>query len=50
MLCPGLFNVRGVDSSYNIRTNVSVRRGINRGIRVHNIQKGEVLFFSSAYI
>ena len=39
-----------VDSSYNIQTNVSVRRGFIWGINVHSIHKGEVLFFSSVYI
>ena len=39
-----------VDSSYHMRTNVSVGRGIIRGISVHNIHKGEVSLFSSMYI
>jgi hypothetical protein len=35
----------GVDSSYHVRTNVSVRRGIIWDISVHNIHKGVALFF-----
>ena len=34
-----------VVSSYDVQTNVSVR-----GTSIHNIHKGEVLFFSSLYI
>ena len=41
---------QGVDSSYNVRNNVSVVRGIFWHISVHNIHKGEVLFFFSVYI
>ena len=40
----------GVDSSYHVRIDVSVRRGIIWGISVHSINKGEVLFFSSVYM
>ena len=40
----------GWDSSYNVRTNVSVRGGIIRGIHVYNMHSGEVLFISSVYI
>ena len=40
----------GVDSSYHVPTNESVRRGIIRGISVHRIYKGEELFSSSVYI
>ena len=42
--------VLGVDFSYHLRTNVSVIKGNIWGITVHGIHKGEVLFFSSAYI
>ena len=41
---------QGVDSSYHIWTNMSVRRGIIWGISAHSIDKGEVLIFSSLYI
>lgn len=41
---------REVDSSYNARTNVSVGRGISWDINIHNIHKGEELFFSYVYI
>ena len=34
----------GWDSSYNVWTNESVRRGIIWGINAHNICKGDVLF------
>ena len=37
----------GVDSSYHVRTNVSVRRAFIQGISIH---KGDVLIFSSVYI
>ena len=39
-----------VNSSYHVsaRSNMSVRMGANLGI--HNIHKGDVLFFSSLYI
>lgn len=40
----------GVDSSYNVQANMSVRRGITRGISVHSIYKEKVLFFYSVYI
>ena len=40
----------GWDSSYNAQTNVSVRGGTIRGIRVHSIHKEEVVFLSSVYI
>ena len=32
----------GVDSSYNVQTNVSVRRGVIGGNSVHNIHNGEL--------
>ena len=38
---------QGVDSSYNVLTNVSVRRGIIWGINVHSINKGEVSLMQS---
>lgn len=41
---------RGVDSSYNVQANMSVRRGVTRGISVHSIYKEKVLFFYSVYI
>ena len=41
---------RGVNSSYHICTNMSVRRGIIWGTSVYSIQKGEVLIFTSVYI
>ena len=40
----------GVDSSYHIWINVSVRKGTIRGIGVHSIHQEEVLFFFSVYI
>ena len=43
-------HARGVDYSYHVRTNVSVRRVIIFGISVHNIQHGEVLFFFSVCV
>jgi hypothetical protein len=36
----------GVDSSYHIRTNMSVERGIIGGISIHSTYKGEVYFSS----
>ena len=39
----------GVDFSYDICTNVSVRRVVIWTISVHIVRKGEVLFFSSVY-
>ena len=40
----------GLDSSYHVQINVSVKKGIIWGISIHNIHKGEVWFFPSAYI
>ena len=37
----------GVHSSYNVHTNLSVKLGIVRGISIHNIHKGKMLFFSN---
>ena len=35
----------GLDSSYHIQTNVTIRRGIISSISVHNIHEREVIFF-----
>jgi hypothetical protein len=40
----------GVDSSYNVPTNVSVRRGKFQGINVHSIHKGDVLLFLCVHL
>ena len=40
----------GLDSSYHIRTNMSVRMGVIWGTSIHKIHKGEVLVFSSVYL
>ena len=40
----------GVDSSYHVRTNVSVRKGIICGILVDSKLKGGVTFFFSVHI
>ena len=45
-----LGNAQGVDSSYHVRINMSVRRGIIGGITIHIIHKEEVKFLSSVYI
>jgi hypothetical protein len=42
------YSVLGVDSSYHIRTNMSLRRRIILDLIVHNIHKEEV-FFSLLY-
>ena len=34
----------GVDSPYNVQINTNVRRDVLRGISIHSIHKGEVLF------
>ena len=40
---------RGVDNSYHVRTNVSIRSGIVWGISVHIVHKGQVFIFSIVY-
>jgi hypothetical protein len=40
----------GLDYAYHVQTTTSVERGTIWGIRVHIIQKKEVLFFSSVDI
>lgn len=40
----------GVNSSHNVQTNMSSRRGIVWGISIYSIHKGDVLFFSSVHI
>ena len=48
ILCSNRIQV--MDSSYYVRTNMSVKMGIIWGISVHNIHNEEVLFFSGMYI
>ena len=43
------YKPHGVDSSHHVWINVSANRGLNWGIGVDNIHKGESLFFSSVY-
>ena len=40
----------GVNSSYNVQTNMSSRRGIMWGISIYSIRKGDVLFLSNVHI
>jgi len=35
----------GVDSSYNVQANMSVRRGFTRGISVHSVHKEKDIIF-----
>ena len=43
------YKPHGVDSSHHVWINVSANRGLNWGIGVDNIHKGESLFFTSVY-
>ena len=45
-----LFWTLGVDFSYHVQTNASVRRDIIRCTSVHSLHKGEVFTFSNVYI
>ena len=49
-MIPYLFAAQGVDSSYHLRINMSVKTCINWGISVHSVHKGEVLISTSVYI
>ena len=44
-----LLQSQGVDSSHNVRSNVSVRKGFMWVISIHSIQKKEALFIGKFY-